>query len=276
MLACKKVSTPSPTTPNVEPPPPPPPPLVTITPSFSAARLDFKTIQFSNLTTTVPDSCKWYFGDGDSAVVKGNATVQHAYKTGGTYVVQLKALDTYKRVQGSTAGNFDVITSAKILGVWVQDLPLLAPRGGAATTWDLGIVADRYADILMSLEIENSMGAKQTYRSDISSNHDAGDLIKDASTFTPAGSIIFNLDDKLTLKLYDDDKASDADKRQNGGKDEELMTNTEQFNFTPTLPIDTKINSFSLTSEPTGTSRYIVVNNQAGGTTTYFYLQWLK
>jgi len=80
----------------------------------------------------------------------------------------------------------------------------------------------------------------------------------------------------LTLKLYDDDKASDADKRQNGGKDEELMTNTEQFNFTPTLPIDTKINSFSLTSEPTGTSRYIVVNNQAGGTTTYFYLQWLK
>lgn len=89
MLACKKVSTPSPT-PNVEPPPPPPPPptpppLVMITPSFSAARLDFKTIRFSNLTTTVPDSCKWYFGDGDSAVVKGNATVQHAYKTGGTY-----------------------------------------------------------------------------------------------------------------------------------------------------------------------------------------------
>jgi len=181
-------------------------------------------------------------------------------------------------VQGSTAGNFDVITSAKILGIWVQKLPMFASRKGASTPWDLGIVADKSADILMSLEIENSMGAKQTYRSDISSNHDAGDLIKDASTFTPAGSIIFNLDDKLTLKLYDDDKASDADKRQNGGKDEELMTNTEQFNFTPTptlLPIDTKINDFSL--NPDGKPGHIVVNNQAPlSTTTYFYLQWLK
>lgn len=78
----------------------------------------------------------------------------------------------------------------------------------------------------------------------------------------------------MTLKLYDDDKASDADKRQNGGKDEELMTNTGQFNFTPTLPIDTKINSFSL--KPDGSLGHIMVNNQARGTTTYFYLQWLK
>ena len=69
----------------------------------------------------------------------------------------------------------------------------------------------------------------------------------------------------MTLKLYDDDKASDADKRQNGGKDEELMTNTGQFNFTPTLPIDTKINSFSL--KPDGSLGHIMVNNQARGTT---------
>ena len=265
VAACKKTATPTPTPPVVMPPVMPPA-VVPITPSFSAARVDFKTIQFSNLTTTVADSCKWYFGDGDSAVVKGNAVVRHTYGSGGTYKVKLVALDTYKRQQGSVEKSFDILTSAKILGVQVDNIPPTVQRGMVTTSWD---PSSGYPDIQIWLYVFNPMGTpKNNYTSDTTMEHQTTSIIKESKVFKSDGDITFNLDDKLMVVLYD--LESSAGEQAQSGITQELMASTGQFLFQLNPLIDAKKGGLSVTTS--GNPGYIKVLD--GSTPISLLLEW--